>query len=62
VWAGWNFWTTYLFAPEGLSQWVSVGMGVLCFGMTCFGTWIILGVKSTPHCNGVVEYYKLTVS
>lgn len=62
VWAGWNFWTTYLYAPEGLSEWVSVGMGVLCFGMTCFGTWILLGVKSTTHCNGVGEYYKLTVS
>lgn len=47
VWAGWNFWSTYLYAPEGLSQWVSVGMGGLCFAMSCFGAWIILGVR--PH-------------
>lgn len=58
MWAGWNFWSTYLYAPEGLSQWVSVGMGALCFAMACFGTWIILGVKST-RCSW--RYYKLTV-
>lgn len=54
VWAGWNFWSTYLYAPEGLSQWVSVGMGAVCFAMTCFGTWIILGVKSTHCCFGIL--------
>ena len=44
AWAGWNFYATYLYAPEGLSKGISVGIGGACIAMTCFGTWLILGV------------------
>lgn len=53
-WAGWNFYTTYLVPPEDLSKFLSIGIGTVCFGMACAGTWMILGVRpsdSDSHCR-----------
>ncbi|KAI9842392.1 MAG: hypothetical protein M1838_003162 [Thelocarpon superellum] len=41
--AGYNFYAHYLYPPEGLSPWVPVAFGGVCFAMTCAGTWLLLG-------------------
>lgn len=62
AYGGWNFYTTYLNAPEGLSKWVSLGMGAVCVAMSCFGTWMILGVRSMHHCCGAYQADYVIVS
>ena len=43
TYAGYNFYTVYLHPPPGISAWVPLAFGGVCFGMACLGTWLLLG-------------------
>ena len=41
--AAYNFHAHYLHPPPDLAFWVPVAFGMICFGMSCLGTWLLLG-------------------
>lgn len=41
--AAFNFWSSYLNPPPGLSTWVPIAFGAICVGMSAMGAWLMLG-------------------
>ncbi|KAI9800196.1 MAG: hypothetical protein M1825_004180 [Sarcosagium campestre] len=40
--AGYHFIAHYMQPPPDLPGWVTAAFGIVCFGMTCMGTWLLL--------------------
>lgn len=54
--AGINWYSNYLFPPEGLDAWVPIAFGGICIMMGAFGGWLLLGpagivksITAVPH-------------